>query len=134
MRRISDLISYAPAALLAIALASTVAQWSLLVETGGWFALLGHFLMVAATLVLLYLAVVLALCLAALPFIFLFCRNEDDFFALAEATRAGHGPRAVLAYLRRIIVARLNSLLRAVWRCWWFLRGGALAGTGRGEG
>ncbi len=107
-----------------------MAQWSPLVETGGWFALLGHFLMVAATLVLLYLAVVLALCLAALPLIILFGRNEDDFLALAEASRADHGPRAVLAYLRRIIVARLNSLLRAVWRCWWFLRGRTRADPG----
>ena len=86
MRRFSHLISYAPAGLLAIALVSTAADWRYLVETGGWFALLGNFMMVAATLVLLFLAAVLALFLAALPFIYLFCRNEDDFFALAEAS------------------------------------------------
>ena len=137
MRRISDLITYAPAVLLAIALASTVADWDALVESGGWFALLGNFFMVAATLVLLYIAGVLALGLAALPIILLFCRNQDDFFALAEASRAGQLPRALLAVLRgiiaRSILALVNPPWKAAWWCWWFLRGRSLADTGRGE-
>ena len=137
MRRINDLIIYVPAVLLAIALASTVGDWDALVESGGWFALLGNFLMVASTLVLLYIAGVLALGLAALPIILLFCRNEDDFFALAEASRAGHSLSALLAVLRRImarsILALVNPLWKAAWWCWWYLRGRALADTGRGE-
>lgn len=118
MRRISDLVSYTPALLLAIALASTAADWRLLVETGGWFALLGHFMMVAATLVLLFLAGVLALCLAALPLVLLFGLNEDSFFALAEARRAGP-----LATARRFMLAMLNPPWRALWWCWWYARG-----------
>ncbi len=137
MRRISDLISYLPAALLAVALASTVADWRTLTETGGGLALLGHFLMVAATLLLLYLAGVLALCLAVLPFIFLFCRNEDDFFALAEASGAGHGPHALLGVLRWIIVRSMlaiaDPIWKALWWCWWFLGGRALDDTKHGE-
>lgn len=137
MRRFSHLISYAPAGLLAIALVSTAADWRYLVETGGWFALLGNFMMVAATLVLLFLAGVLALCLAALPFIYLFWRNEDDFFALAAASRAGQSPRALLAVMRRIMVRRLiavaNPIWKALWWSWWFIGGGALADTGRKE-
>ncbi len=138
MRRINDLITYVPALLLAIALASTVGDWDALVESGGWFAPLGHFFMVAATLVLLYIAGVLALGLAALPLILLFARNEDDFFALAEASRAGHSLSALLAVLRKIMVrsilALVNPLWKATWWCWWYLRGRALAETGRGDG
>ena len=118
MRRTSNLISYVPALLLAIALASTVADWRQLVEAGGWFALLGRFMMITATLVLLYLAGVLALCLAALPLIFLFGRNEDSVFALAEASRAG-----LLTTARRSLLAMLNPPWRAVWWCWWYVRG-----------
>ena len=108
MRRLSDLISYVPAGLLAIALASTAAEWRLLVETGGAYALLGHFMMVAATLALLFFAAVLALILAALPLVFLFYRNEKKFLALNEA---------------RPFISGANAILKAAWYCWWYVRG-----------
>ena len=128
MGRLSTIVSYLPALLVAVALASTVADWRHLAEAGGWFAMVGHFLMVAATLVLLFLAGMLALALAALPFVLLFCRNEDDFFALAEASQARHSTRALLAVCRRIMVrsmlAVIDPLWKALWWCWWFIRGG----------
>ena len=108
MRRLSKIISYVPVLLIAIALASTAADWRLLVETGGAFALLGHFLMVAATLVLLYLAAVLVLILAALPLVYLFCRNENNFLALDAA---------------RPFTSGANALLKAAWYSWWYVRG-----------
>ncbi len=128
MGRLSTIVSYLPALFVTVALVSTAADWRYLVEAGGWFAVLGHFLMVAATLVLLFLAGILVLALAALPFILLFCRNQDDFFALAEASRARHSTRALLAVCRRIMVrsmlAVIDPLWKALWWCWWFIRGG----------
>ena len=122
MRRISEVITYVPAVLLAIALVSTVAEWRSLMEVGGWFALLGHFLMVSATLVLLYLAGVLVLILAVLPFIMLIGQNEDHFFALAEAQRAGL-PSLARQFFTRPLIGGANLLLKAAWYCWWFVRG-----------
>ena len=125
------------ALLIAVALASTAADWRHLVETGGWFALLGHFLMVAATLVMLFLAGVLALALAALPLILLFGRNEDDFFAFTEASRARHSIRALAGVMRRIIaralLAAAEPIWKALWWGWWFLLGRALADTECGD-
>ena len=134
MRRLSTFISYLPALLVAVALASTAAEWRHLVESGGWFAMLGHFLMVAATLVMLFLAGVLALALAVLPVIFLFGRNEEDFFALTEASRARDSTRALFGVMRRIIVrsvlAVIDPLWKALWWSWWFIRGGGDGETG----
>ena len=133
MGRLSTIASYLPALLVAVALASTAADWRQLVEIGGWFAVLGHFLMVAATLVMLYLAGVLALAVAALPFVLLFCRNEDDFFALTEASRARHSTRAILGVMRRIIARAMLAIVdppwRALWWSWWFIRGGGVSKT-----
>ena len=138
MGRLSTFVSYLPALLVAVALVSTAADWRYLVEAGGWFAVLGHFLMVASTLVLIFLAGLLALALAALPFILLFCRNQDDFFALAEASQARHSTRALLAVMRRIIarslIAVIDPLWKALWWSWWFVRGGASTDMGRSDG
>ena len=123
MGRLSTIVTYLPALLVAVALASTAADWRHLAESGGWFAMLGHFLMVSATLVLLFLAGVLALALAALPFILLFCRNEDDFFALAEASRAGL-PAMARWIIVRPLLAIIDPVWKALWWSWWFIRGG----------
>ena len=138
MQRLKELVSFAPVLLLGIAVGSTLSNWSFLVEAGGWFALLGHFVAVAATLVFLYVCGVLALSLLVMPLILLFSLREDDFLALAEASRTRRSPRAVLvtcaAVAGRAVLAVADPLWKALWWCWWFLLGRAEADTRRGEG
>ena len=138
MKRLTQLVSYAPVLLLGIALGSTLSNWSFLVEAGGWFALLGHFIAVAATLVFLYICGVLALAILVMPLIIWFSWREDDFLALAEASRANRSPRAVLvtcaAVAGRAVLAVADPLWKALWWCWWFLRGRAAAETAANDG
>lgn len=138
MQRLKELVSFVPVLLLGIAVGSTLSNWSFLVEVGGWFALLGHFMAVAATLVFLYVCGALALALLVMPLILLFSLREDDFLALAEASRTTRSPRAVLATCAavagRSLLAVADPLWKALWWCWWFLRGRAAAEMGRGEG
>ncbi len=138
MQRLKELVSFVPVLLLGIAVGSTLSNWSFLVEAGGWFALLGHFVAVAATLVFLYICGVLALSLLVMPLIVLFSLREDDFLALAEASRTTRSPRAVLGTCAgvagRAVLAVADPLWKALWWCWWFLRGRAAADTAANDG
>ncbi len=138
MQRLKELVSFAPVLLLGIAVGSTLSNWSFLVEVGGWYALLGHFVAVAATLVFVYICGVLALSLLAMPLILWFSLREDDFLALAEASRTRRSPRAVLAtsaaVAGRAVLAVADPLWKALWWCWWFLRGRAAADTAANDG
>ncbi len=138
MQRLKELVSFVPVLLLGIAVGSTLSNWSFLVEAGGWFALLGHFVAVSATLVFLYICGVLALSLLVMPLILLFSLREDDFLALAEASRTKRSPRAVLAACAgvagRAVLAVADPPWKALWWCWWFLRGRAAADTAANDG
>ena len=113
--------------LLGIAAGSTLNDWAYLVETGGWYAVLGHFMAVAATLVILFICGVLALSILVLPLIVLFSLNEDDLDALATASRKARSPRAVLAtclgVAGRALLAVADPLWKGLWWCWWLVAG-----------
>ena len=136
MQRLKQLVSFVPVLLLGIAVGSTLSNWSFLVGEGGWYALLGHFIAVAATLVFLYVCGALALALLAMPLIVLFSLREDDF--LAEASRPRPSPRAMLATsvvaARRAVLAAAEPPWKALWWCWWLLRGRAAADTAANDG
>jgi hypothetical protein len=138
MQRLKELVSFVPVLLLGIAVGSTLSNWSFLVDSGGWFALLGHFIAVAATLVFVYICGVLALALLAMPLIVLFSLREDNFLALAKPSRTRPSPRAVLATCvaaaRRAVLAVADPPWKALWWCWWFLRGRAAAETAANDG
>ena len=138
MQRLKELVSFAPVLLLGIAVGSTLSNWTYLVGVGGWFALLGHFMAVAATLVFLYVCGALALALLVMPLIVLFSLREDDFLALAEASRTPRSARAVLATCAavagRAILAVADPPWQALWWCWWFLRGRAEAEAAADDG
>ncbi|MFP6744771.1 MAG: hypothetical protein VCB77_06235 [Alphaproteobacteria bacterium] len=138
MRRLQKLVSYIPVLLLGIALGSTLNNWSYLSEVGGWFALLGHFMAVAATLVMIYIAGVLVLAVLAAPVIILFSMHDDDSFALTKAMHALASPRTLLATCRRSIARALmvvaEPLWKAVWWCWWFVSGRDAADTTANDG
>ena len=137
MRRLERILSYAPVLLLGIALGSTLNEWAYLVETGGWYAVLGHFMAVAATLVILYICGVLALSILVLPLILLYSLNEDDFEAFAAANRTVRSPRAVLAtcvgVAGRALLAVADPAWKGLWWCWWLLRGRADPGSERAD-
>lgn len=138
MQRLKELVSFVPVLLVGIAVGSTLSNWSFLVGEGGWYALLGHFIAVAATLVFVYILGVLALSLLAMPLIVLFSLREDDFLAPARPSRARPSPRAVLAAsvgaTRRAVFAIAEPPWKALWWCWWFLRGRAEADTAANDG
>lgn len=127
MRRFEEIVSFVPVLLLGIALGSTLNEWSYLIEAGGWFAILGHFMAVAATLVMLFICGVLALSILVLPLILLFSLSEDDLRALTSASREMRSPRAVLGtclgLAGRAMLAVADPIWKGVWWCWWLLFG-----------
>ena len=58
--------------------------------------MLGHFMAVAATLVMIYIAGVLVLAVLAVPVIILFSMHDDDSFPLTKAMYALASPRTLL--------------------------------------
>lgn len=138
MRRLQELVSYIPVLLLGIALGSTLNNWSYLSEVGGWFALLGHFVSVAATLVMIYIAGVLVVAVLAAPIIILFSMQDDDSFALTRAMHALASPRTLLATCRRSIARALMAVAEPVWKalwwCWWFVSSRDAADTTANDG
>ncbi len=134
MRRLQELVSYLPVLLLGIALGSTLSNWGYLVDIGGWFALVGHFVAIAATLVFIYICGVLALSILVAPIIVLFSMRDDDSFALTKAMNALGNPRVLLAACRRAIMTIADPLWKALWWCWWFVSGrDAAEETPRGD-
>lgn len=138
MRRLQELVSYIPVLLLGIALGSTLNNWTYLTEVGGWFALLGHFMVIAASLVMVYIAGVLVVVIVAAPFIILFSMQDDDSFALTKAMQALARPRALLAAWRRsagrALMAVAEPAWKALWWCWWFISGRDAADTTANDG
>jgi hypothetical protein len=123
MRKLQKLVSYFPVLLLGIALGSTLSNWGYLVDVGGWFALVGHFVVIAATLVFIYICGVLALSIVVAPIVILFSMRDDDSFALTKAMNALGNPRVLLAACRRVVMAIADPLWKALWWCWWFVSG-----------
>lgn len=132
MRGVGDLIAiFVLGVLVGTAVSSTLENWSLLVETGGWFAVLGHFLAVAATLAMIVVAAALALALLALPILVYYAVTEPgarDLATLADRVRSPlRLRRAAAAALGRAALALAEPVWKALWWGWWYLSGRASA-------
>ena len=108
MRGRTDFLSLmVPGSLLVLALAVVLGDLSHLLEEGGWYAVLGQFLAVATTLVMIAIGGVVVVALLALPF--LFC------FGIYQELRRPIGPLALRARLYRAA----DTVWKAAWWCWW---------------
>ncbi len=78
MRGRTDFLSLmVPGSVLALALAVVLGDLSHLLEEGGWYAVLGQFLAVATTLIMIAIGGVVVVALLALPFLFCFSIYQE---------------------------------------------------------
>ena len=99
------------AILVTIALWTVVRDWSYLLGVGGWFALLGRFLAVLATLVVFVVLFVLGCSILALPVLV--------YFAVADP--ASHQTLRPERALRSGVYSVVNPLWKACWWAWWLV-------------
>lgn len=124
MRRIGDLIPVIVlGAIGGIAIWATANGWSSLLDEGGWYALLGQFLAVAATLAFLFVACVLRLTLLALPLLLLFGLSDQGRAPGGVARRPADAFRTGVSGLARAAYAIANALWKTAWWGWWFVGG-----------
>ncbi len=117
--RVEFLSLIVPGSVLGFALAVVLGDLSYLLEEGGWYAVLGQFLAVATTLIMIIIGGVAAVTLLALPF--LFC------FSIYEELQRPIGPLKLGARFYRVA----NGGWKAAWWCWWHLSGRSAAGGSR---
>ncbi len=117
MRGRTDFLSLiVPGSVLVLALAVVLGDLSHLLEEGGWYAVLGQFLAVATTLIMIAIGGVVVVTLLALPFLFCFSIYQEL-----------HRPIGPLA-LRTRLYRAANGGWKWAWWCWWYLRGHSAAG------
>ena len=119
MRGRTDFLSLmVPGSVLALALAVVLGDLSHLLEEGGWYAVLGQFMAVATTLIMIAIGGVLVVTLLAL--LFVFC------FGIYQELRRPNEPLAPRARFYRAA----NSVWKTAWWCWWYLTGRRSAADG----
>lgn len=110
MRGRTDFLSLiVPGSVLALALVTVLGDLSHLLDEGGWYAVLGQFLAVATTLIMIAIGCVVVVTLLALPLVF--C------FGIYQELQRPIGPPALRARCYRAA----NICWKAVWWSWWHL-------------
>ena len=105
-----------PGSVLGLALVIVLGDLFYLLEEGGWYAVLGQFLAVATTLIMIAIGGVMVVTLLALPFLFCFSIYQE----LQRPIRP--------LELRARIWRAANGGWKWAWWCWWYLRGHSAAG------
>ena len=97
-----------------VAFWSVLREWSYLMETGGWFAVLGQLMAVISTLVMLFLLGALCLAVVCLPVLLFFGIGAPD-----KIERLTWNSFAQAFGRRCLLIA--NPVWKTLWWTWWFV-------------
>lgn len=112
-------------AIVGAAVWACIRDWSYLLETGGWYAVLGHFVMVTVLLSFAFMtfSAVIAMIITPVLILFAFGNRNDEFdpaWAAAFDWRSAGNLRGAAG---RAAWRVADGAWRASWRCGWFVAG-----------
>ncbi len=127
MRRVGEYVSVAfLIGFISVTIWAVAGDWQHLSTVGGWFAVLGQFLAVSATLAMLCLLSALCVALLCLPLLLYFSlANPASHERLTPAAALSLSTKALSTAARRTsrwLLRFLNFLWKCVWWTWWAVR------------